>query len=57
MLDSAGGEESCGFMIERSPLKRIADGSEIASVALFLATKDSSFIDGQLIRVDGGVDI
>ncbi len=57
MLDSAGGEAACGFMIDRSPLKRIADGSEIATVALFLATQDSSFIDGQLIRVDGGVDI
>ena len=57
MLDSAGGEEAMGFMKQRSPLGRIADGSEIATVALFLATKDSSFIDGQLIRVDGGVDI
>ena len=57
MLDEAGGEAAMGFMKDRSPLGRIADGSEIATVALFLATKDSSFIDGQLIRVDGGVDI
>ncbi|MBQ9346942.1 MAG: SDR family oxidoreductase [Oscillibacter sp.] len=57
MLDSAGGEDAMGFMKERSPLHRIGQGSEIATVALFLATSDSSFIDGQLIRVDGGVDI
>ena len=57
MLDSAGGEDAMGFMKERSPLHRIGEGSEIASVVLFLATSDSSFIDGQLIRVDGGVDI
>ena len=57
MLDSAGGEAAMGFMKERSPLGRIGKGSEIATVALFLATSDSSFIDGQLIRVDGGVDI
>ena len=57
MLDSAGGEEAMGFMKVRSPLGRIGQGSEIASVALFLATKESSFIDGQLFRVDGGVDI
>ena len=57
MLDSAGGEDAMGFMKDRSPLHRIGEGSEIATVALFLATSDSSFIDGQLIRVDGGVDI
>lgn len=57
MLDSAGGEAAMGFMKERSPLHRIGQGNEIATVALFLATSDSSFIDGQLIRVDGGVDI
>ena len=57
MLDSAGGEAAMGFRKQRSPLGRIGQGSEIATVALFLATSDSSFIDGQLIRVDGGVDI
>lgn len=57
MLDSAGGEDAMGFMKERSPLHRIGEGSEIATTALFLATDASSFIDGQLIRVDGGVDI
>lgn len=57
MLDSAGGEDAMGFMKQRSPLGRIGEGSEIASTALFLATDASSFIDGQLIRVDGGVDI
>ncbi|MBQ7714226.1 MAG: SDR family oxidoreductase [Oscillospiraceae bacterium] len=57
MLDSAGGEDAMGFMKQRSPLGRIGEGSEIATTALFLATDESSFIDGQLIRVDGGVDI
>lgn len=56
MLDSVGGEAAVGGMIEMSPLKRIGQGSEIASACLFLATDESSFIDGQLIRVDGGVD-
>ena len=57
MLDSVGGEDAFGPMIARTALKRVGEGSEIASTALFLATDDSSFIDGQLIRVDGGVDI
>ncbi|CDZ74381.1 3-oxoacyl-ACP reductase [Peptoniphilus sp. ING2-D1G] len=56
MLDDAGGEEALGFMKEMSPLNRLGDGREIGTVALFLATDDSSFITGQLIRVDGGVD-
>lgn len=56
MLDSAGGEEAMSGMIAMSPLHRIGQGSEIASTCLFLATEESSFIDGQLIRVDGGVD-
>ena len=57
MLDSVGGEDAFAPMIARTALKRVGEGSEIASTALFLATEDSSFIDGQLIRVDGGVDI
>ena len=57
MLDSVGGEDAFGPMIARTALKRVGEGSEIASTALFLATDDSSFIDGQLIHVDGGVDI
>jgi 3-oxoacyl-[acyl-carrier protein] reductase len=56
MLDSVGGESAVGGMIEMSPLKRIGQGSEIASACLFLATDESAFITGQLIRVDGGVD-
>lgn len=56
MLDSVGGEAAVGGMIQMSPLKRIGKGSEIASACLFLATDESSFVDGQLIRVDGGVD-
>ena len=57
MLESVGGEDAFGPMIARTALKRVGEGSEIASVALFLATNDSSFVDGQLIRVDGGVDV
>ena len=43
-------------MTAMSPLKRVGKGSEIASTVLFLATDASSYIDGQMIRVDGGVD-
>jgi len=35
-------------------LGRIAEPQDIANVALFLASDESSFITGQLIVVDGG---
>lgn len=56
MLDSVGGESASTGLIEASPLKRVGQSEEIATVALFLACDDSSFITGQTIRVDGGID-
>jgi NAD(P)-dependent dehydrogenase (short-subunit alcohol dehydrogenase family) len=37
-----------------TPLKRAGRPEEIAALALFLASDESSFIDGQLIAADGG---
>lgn len=56
MVDSIGGLEPLQGMIQGSPLKRAGLPEDIASVALFLASDDSSFIDGQIIKVDGGVE-
>jgi len=39
------------------PLNRMAEPEEQASVALFLASDDASFITGQAIVVDGGLSI
>ncbi len=36
------------------PLKRIGEGSDTASLAKFLLTKESSWITGQILGVDGG---
>ncbi len=36
------------------PLKRIGEGSDTASLARFLLTKESSWITGQVVGVDGG---
>lgn len=57
MVDSIGGLDAVSALIEGSPLKRAGKPEDIASVALFLASDDSSFIDGQIIRVDGGIEV
>ncbi len=41
-------------LIETVPLKRFGKPLEVAKVAVFLASDDSSYIDGQTIVVDGG---
>lgn len=57
MVDSVGGEAAVKHLVEGSPLKKAGQSEEIATAALFLTTDDSSFVTGQLIRVDGGIDI
>lgn len=42
---------------ERSPLGRAGQPSEAAAVALFLASSESSFVNGQLIITDGGYSL
>ena len=44
-------------MIDQCPVKRCGEPEDIATVALFLASDDSAFIDGQVIKVDGGFEI
>ena len=48
-------EISRNKLIESSALKRPAEAVEVANVSLFLASGLSSFITGQVLRVDGGL--
>jgi NAD(P)-dependent dehydrogenase (short-subunit alcohol dehydrogenase family) len=41
----------------RSPVKRFGTPEEVAKVALFLASDDSSFVVGEEIVVDGGISL
>lgn len=41
-------------MIEESAMKRLAKVEEVASAIVYLASDQASFINGQVLRVDGG---
>ena len=43
------------IMVGDSAMKRLAQPQEIANMALFLASDLSSFVNGQVMRVDGGM--
>ncbi|MGH9922862.1 MAG: SDR family NAD(P)-dependent oxidoreductase [Nitrososphaerales archaeon] len=47
-------KEQMKDLIKTVPLKRFGEPVEVAKVAVFLASDDSSYIDGQTIVVDGG---
>jgi NAD(P)-dependent dehydrogenase (short-subunit alcohol dehydrogenase family) len=46
--------EQMGRLLAATPLQRLGTADEIASVAIFLCSKDASYVTGCDIRVDGG---
>ena len=43
--------------VDRIPLRRAGKVEDIANVALFLASDLSSYVSGQVIQVDGGMNM
>jgi NAD(P)-dependent dehydrogenase (short-subunit alcohol dehydrogenase family) len=41
-------------LLPHTPMKRVGQPDEIAGIALFLASNESSFMTGQVLTVDGG---
>jgi 3-oxoacyl-[acyl-carrier protein] reductase len=56
MLAESTEDEMVPQLLERVTMKRIGEPHEVANTALFLASELSSYITGQVIRVDGGLN-
>lgn len=54
-LDGITGEEWLQMRADDCPMKRLAEPWEMAGVVAFLASKDSRYLTGQAIEVDGGM--
>ncbi|MBN1188893.1 MAG: SDR family oxidoreductase [Dehalococcoidales bacterium] len=50
-------EGAGAYFVSCSPLRRVGDPSEIASVCTFLACEDSSYMTGTVLVADGGAAI
>ena len=55
MLRSFTSEKVINEVISRNLSKRVGKKDEIAKLIVFLASTDSSYINGQIIRIDGGM--
>lgn len=52
-----GNPEILKHLLERTPIKRIAEPEEMACTAVFLASDQAGYITGQNVLVDGGMTI
>ncbi|GIS97024.1 MAG: hypothetical protein CM1200mP24_03080 [Gammaproteobacteria bacterium] len=55
MLKQLPGSDEQGKLTQRIPLGRVADAKEVAAMALFLASDESSYSSGAEFVIDGGL--
>ena len=44
-------------VLDNTPLRKMGDAEDVANAALFLASENSKFITGQVLRIDGGLNL
>jgi len=54
MLENAIALEGAEELLEPIPLRRFADGDDLAGAAIYLASRAGSFVTGAVLPVDGG---
>jgi NAD(P)-dependent dehydrogenase (short-subunit alcohol dehydrogenase family) len=54
LVRSVADEKVLRYIIERTPLGRMAEARELVGAAVYLASDEASFQTGEIIRVDGG---
>ena len=54
-IEEESNEEVKEEISKTIPLKRMGTVEDVANVVKFLASKDSSYITGQVINIDGGM--
>lgn len=55
LLSSANTEERMKMYASTTPLRRLGRAEDIANVVVFLATDEAGWVNGQTIRVNGGM--
>ena len=55
MMHSSTPKDAMEYTLQRLSMKRLGTPEEIANVALFLSSDLSTYMTGQVLRVDGGM--